>query len=471
MSKELFRHACSELDHSFTFASCNKHAWLCFQTAFQNSAKIYGPLFLITGILTRKIFSPKYVVTHFVPSVCRSSAMIAIIGSLWIRVACLLNTANGAHFRYHYWLNTLVGATLGILAEKKERHAELAVYVTQNAVDNVYRMLANRNILPHIEHGLTLMYACAMGILYAFQKYDRKLLGSSEGAFVNTVVGIEDQPDAMERFLAQQLRMIKSVFRLAVAPSSDLPVGTPKEHVSSPLLSPKFAAHVNLTRLCCHKSTCVDFGLLGYVKGFLIGYSFKSLTTLIPALVKPSKFTTAAGRSKIITKCFGHPAVRLGLFLSLMSGGTRSIQCLLRQIRGKEDPVNNFVAAFIGGLSFHLSGSLDFSAYVFSKAADTFYKFSKAKGYVTPLPHGKVITFVLSTMVIFYNLYWEPHNVRPSYFGYMNSVTDGIWAQMIKSSHEMRCQELSGPNLANYLQWYQNSMKKYLRPFASLYPK
>src|SRR4051794_22805062 len=65
--------------------------------AFFAASKIYGPLFILSALVSKKLLNPKFVLFKLLPSIVRSSLFIAVIGTLWVRLACLFRELFGAH--------------------------------------------------------------------------------------------------------------------------------------------------------------------------------------------------------------------------------------------------------------------------------------------------------------------------------------------------------------------------------------
>eukprot|EP01116_Phalansterium_solitarium_P006474 TRINITY_DN1878_c0_g1_i1.p1 TRINITY_DN1878_c0_g1~~TRINITY_DN1878_c0_g1_i1.p1 ORF type:complete len:465 (-),score=141.64 TRINITY_DN1878_c0_g1_i1:108-1502(-) len=446
---------CNETLHPF-FDSCRVGPYFC-RTAFLASAKIYLPLFLLSGLLSKKAFSVSYVVYKLLPSVFRSSAMIAIIGLSWGDLVCRLRNLFGAHYRINYFIAPFVGSLIGILIEKQQRRGELVVYVLNNLADNVYRMLLSRRLVREIPHGLTYLFAAAIGVLHMFLVRHRELLGGSERALMQTVIGVEQQPDALERCLHRGCESLRRLLLPKAAGGATEEVPAAADGVRQPAQP-----------LCVHQGACIEHTAIGLGRGFLIGYSLQCALRLLPSLFALSKWFDPTSRQKLLRKSFGAPTVKFGLFLGLLSGVTRGVQCLLRNFRRKEDGWNQVVSGVAGGLSFALSGSVELCMFMASKACDVGYKYAKFKGYVRPVPGGQVMLFALATASIFSILFWEPHNLRPSYLAYLNKATFGLMSDLVVSTHELRLASgMSQANTRSYLHWYNGKFRKYLRDAVS----
>eukprot|EP01116_Phalansterium_solitarium_P009832 TRINITY_DN24157_c0_g1_i1.p1 TRINITY_DN24157_c0_g1~~TRINITY_DN24157_c0_g1_i1.p1 ORF type:complete len:458 (-),score=112.08 TRINITY_DN24157_c0_g1_i1:505-1878(-) len=427
---------CSKVLHPFLPVCTPGPIYL--RVGFTEALKLYGPLFFLTAVLSRRIFSPSFVVTKLLPSVIRSSAVIGVFGGLYGYLSCKLTQLGGRPTPLNQFMAPFLAGIGGILIEKAERRSELALYMANNAADALYRVLVGHRVpfFRYYKHGLTFVFAVAMAVLCVFKRFEPSVLGNSERVFIDGVVGIDSAPDRLETFVARRLDAVRRA--LSFKPVAKLAPSSP---------------------LCAHRGDCAHHSELGFVKGFLIGYMLKAALGLLPTLMAFRAWRSPTARQRILSKCFGRAALESGLFLGLLSGGTRAMRCLLRAVRGRDDGINQFIAAFVGSFSFTFSNSVEIAMYFASKAADTCYRYLQQKGYVRPVPYGHALLFAASTGIMLAVSFWEPHNVRPGYISYLRKATGGHYPSILAASHALKLEMLTGSNRDAYINWFNTVFK------------
>jgi len=407
--------------------------WLVGKNAFISASKIYGPLFIFSALVSKKLFDPKFVAFKLIPSICRSSLFIAVIGALWVRLTCLLREITGAHYRLNYFLSPLIASSIGLLIEKKERRNELTVYICQQAVEGVFRMGESRGLWKPIKHGLTFLFATALGLLLYYRQYEENVLSGSTKGLLNLCIGLESRPDFIEVKMSKLYNSLKTkIFG---------PISEPPKH-----------------QLCHHSWSCRAYVLVGFMKSFSLGVLVRAALVILPLVMSPVKLLHALKKPKVLSSIF-----KLGLFLGIMSGGSRAVTCSLRATRGKEDGLNQFLGGFIAGFAFLLNGSTEIAMYVASKAAEsTFYHLVNC-GWLKSLPYGEVVAFALSCGILFNNALYEPHNVRPSYIKFLTRASGGKYAAIAKCFKPI-VEEYGVPNPAEYEKW-NTKVKKFFEKY------
>jgi len=199
-------------------------------------------------------------------------------------------------------------------------------------------------------------------------------------------------------------------------------------------------------QLCKHHWSCKAYSLVGFMKSFSLGFLIRTALIIVPLLLTPKKLLKKP--SILLNKNI----VKLGLFLGLMSGGSRAIECSLRAIRSKEDGYNQLIAGFVAGFSFLLNGSVEIAMYVASKAAESVYYHLVNKGWPISLPHGEVVAFSLACGIMYNISLYEPHNLRPSYLKFLTRASAGKYAKIVKAFAPIR-EEYGIPNIVEYQKW------------------
>jgi hypothetical protein len=140
-------------------------------------------------------------------------------------------------------------------------------------------------------------------------------------------------------------------------------------------------------------------------------------------------------------------------FCGYASGLTRSVRCFLRITRDREDSLNHLIAGFCGGLAFKFSENTDFSLWFAAKSLESLWSLYVAQGRITPLPHGEVLLFSSCIGLLFYAVFFEPHNVRPSYFKYLIKASEPGLREVWHANTPLRhAAGIPAPEL--YAQWF-----------------
>eukprot|EP01119_Soliformovum_irregulare_P011092 TRINITY_DN2755_c0_g1_i2.p1 TRINITY_DN2755_c0_g1~~TRINITY_DN2755_c0_g1_i2.p1 ORF type:complete len:298 (+),score=75.06 TRINITY_DN2755_c0_g1_i2:553-1446(+) len=286
-------------------------------------------------------------------------------------------------------------------------------------------MAVGRNWIRPIRHGLTFLFALSFGILLYFHQKDENCLGGSTRSLMKVAVGTDAKPDILERKLSQAYIWLKKTLFHGEATIED----QPKD------------------RRCNHFHSCKSHALVGFGRSFLLGFTIRSCFALLPLLLKPTKLMKKSPR--IFTD---RDILSLGVFLGLLSGGNRAIQCILRRIRGVEDGWNQLIAGFVVGWSFVLNGSIEVGMYVLSKAAEAVYRWLVKMRAIKPIWMGDKFLFSLSTAIMFYCSIWEPHHVRFSYFKFLVKASGNRYGRCVKAFAPVR-EDCGIPGLSEYLQW------------------
>eukprot|EP01126_Amoeba_proteus_P017091 TRINITY_DN1808_c0_g2_i14.p1 TRINITY_DN1808_c0_g2~~TRINITY_DN1808_c0_g2_i14.p1 ORF type:complete len:402 (+),score=68.30 TRINITY_DN1808_c0_g2_i14:53-1258(+) len=203
--------SCAEVIHPHT--TCDKFWLLAGQAAFLNAVKIYGPLFLWSALMQSRFKpSPKALLTKTVPAILRSCLFLSCVAGLFPLFMCIWSR-RGFLLSHFGWLSMAwLAGIIGILIEKGNRRIELTVYVANQALEVLYRMLMNRGILPQIERGSEIVFALSFAVLHSFYKHHPQHITNSASNVMKVTVGIEDSPDRVERFVSRFYFWYKNKF-------------------------------------------------------------------------------------------------------------------------------------------------------------------------------------------------------------------------------------------------------------------
>jgi len=397
--------------------SCDGASARILRDAFVSAAKIYLPLFFIGSLGSKKITDWRYVAFRLIPNVLRSSLFISVIGSLWCRLACVGRNQFGMHYRISYFIAPFIASWIGIIIEKKERRHELAVYVANQAVEAIWRVLESRGVVKQVKNGILYLFCISMGFLLYFQKNEPSLLSGSTRTLLRLFIGAESFPDAFEQ------RVERIYFKITDFVSSKILRRKPTSRRKKiHRIDSDSHSESKSNQICFHgRGGCAPYITIGFLRSFLLGVVIRCLFLFLPFLLTPKKL------GKQVPKLLEKSSWSLAMFLGILGGGSRLIQCALRRIRGTEDGLNQFIAGAIVGLAFKFNQSTEVAMYVASKAAESIYFMMVNRGLIKPFPHGETITFSAATGFLFFVALLEPQNVRPSYRKFLTRASGGWW--------------------------------------------
>lgn len=327
----------------------------------------------------------KYFKGNFLLDVIRSSLFLAVNGGGFVANLCLLRKLLGS-FTYPsmVFLPALLASCVAILIEKKGRRSTLSLYMTNLAVETTYNMLKERKLVQPIPNGEIILFCTATAtMMYLYRKKD-SLTDGLVSALVRFFIGSGD---------AGGHQLVSS-------------------SESSQLISRR-------------ESTAINW-LQPTLKAFGTGY----LIQLVPVLAGKIKYIiTRPGklfRSFLNKDCF-----RCGLFLGSFVAIFKIVEWVLGCLRRKRDEVNALIAGGLAGLSMMFYKSSTIALYLASKMSEVVYNQGVSAGILPSIPHAVILSYSFSTALLFHACTWEVHNVRPSYWRYLNVVT----AKRLEQTH------------------------------------
>lgn len=158
----------------------------------------------------------------------------------------------------------------------------------------------------------------------------------------------------------------------------------------------------------------IMFTINGFVRGFLVGYVVRAALAVGPKLFNPAAFFKHARR--ILTKAFGRGAFDFGVFLSVIVGVPRLVKMILTKYVGREHPLIDATAGFLGAACGSLlQSSTEITLYIASKATEALVQCGVRNGRLPHIPFFVEILYSFSTATLFYAGNMEPWTVRKSY--------------------------------------------------------
>ncbi|GAB1597829.1 transmembrane protein 135-like, partial [Argonauta hians] len=171
-------------------------------------------------------------------------------------------------------------------------------------------------------------------------------------------------------------------------------------------------------QLCKHNDGCTHYVLRGFFKMAGVGYGLQMVFRLLPNLIRILKKPT------FLFQVVCHKNnLRLGAFLGLFSAVFRGSNCALRWLRKKDNSINGLIAGFIAGWSMLCYKSSSLALYMAMKLLQDLY-FKGVEDKVVPhIPWTDIFLYTVSTAFLFHVAIFEPHNLRPSYWKFLQRVT------------------------------------------------
>ncbi|KAG8296948.1 hypothetical protein J6590_045789 [Homalodisca vitripennis] len=99
------------------------------------------------------------------------------------------------------------------------------------------------------------------------------------------------------------------------------------------------------------------------------------------------------------------------------------VSCLLRHARGEDCQLHAIPAGLGAGLAFFFFRDNTAALYAMWKTIQILYNMGVDKGHLPPFPGGSVFFHALATAILFHAAIIEPHNVRPSYWRFLTTIS------------------------------------------------
>jgi len=181
------------------------------------------------------------------------------------------------------------------------------------------------------------------------------------------------------------------------------------------------------TKFCKHDGGCIENTLVDSSRSFLYAYAIKTLISLAGLAIRMMKKGILKNQLEMIIKCLVHKEnSKFGAFLGLMTFTLKSLICLLRKTRNKEDGFNTFFAGAIAGylnLFFvEKNHRLAFATFFLSRAFDSGYNSMVNRGTIKKSSLNYVVIFMLLNALNVYATFHEPYLVSDSLTKFFNFV-------------------------------------------------
>lgn len=165
------------------------------------------------------------------------------------------------------------------------------------------------------------------------------------------------------------------------------------------------------TPRCKHEEGCLQCALRQALKGFALGYSFRTALNLLGVL------TQLRSPSVILRAIFSLRSARFALLPGLYNSLMQAILCSLRRIGASESTASFFSGALAGAIALATKESKDrpiWSLFLLSRAIDCYYRSLINSGTIPKIKLDYAILFACLTVLPSYIFSIEPECTPPS---------------------------------------------------------
>lgn len=394
-------YTCHEAGHTWT-PSCTTSWALCFKRAFWFSFKLYAPLYLINAMfqLRKRNADRKKIIKKTLLSILQSSVFLAMNGTWFLFAICAYRAIFGKFHGVFGYVTGIVSSFLSIILERKSRRGALSIYVFNLALETIFKMLVSRGYATPIRHGEIYLFAIA-NMLYLglfrnnalppfIQNIFRKVLGTDETSQLG------ENPVTPNQYKHPAVKYVISTYQ--------------------GLLDKLNNAGPNVES-CRHVGSCSCYVVRGTIEYFSIGCGVQILTqyrTLITAITQ--------GKLSLLRTIFHK--LSIPKFFCAYVTLFRITNCFLRWTFGHDHPaVFGCISGFVAGLSSALYPSTSITMYAISKMIEILVMKAVGKNIIPYIKHFDIILYSLSMGIMFHAALFEPHNIRPGYWKFMNSLS------------------------------------------------
>lgn len=170
-------------------SSCLLGSFLYFFESLPRSYKLYIPFNLAVSLLFKRRFFPltKFL-TNYAISCTRSSLFLTLYSWITKSSICLLNYIGLNYLNRIGFPGFLCGAS--VLAERKSRRIELAMYCLPKGIQIVWNILKKKRGIKPIPNGEFLYIPIALGILFWLYQREEKSISSNHLALLKAILGV-----------------------------------------------------------------------------------------------------------------------------------------------------------------------------------------------------------------------------------------------------------------------------------------
>ncbi|CAH1226151.1 TMEM135 [Branchiostoma lanceolatum] len=406
---------CYEIGHTWN-PSCIRAILDILLGGIVESVKIYAPVYVVTGLARRR--SKRYWLYKFVPELLQSAVFLGTNAGAFIGCFCLSNQLFASFSYFTGLASGALASQLAILLERKPRRGMLAVYMFNVALETLCNMAISRGLITPRKHievllfsltaaGYAYLFRCFGGLSGIFLKGFRFLLGPEEAGRPSDARSLESEAN---RSLETEANRPATQSGKHSAWKQNLTVLRIMRLLKAALVQ----RHV----LCLHKHSCARYCLQGFVRMFGMGYAAQAGLRVVSSLQ-----AIVRSPSRLLSCIFNKGNLRLGAFLGGFVGIFKFVSCFLRWIRDQDSEIHAIPAGFLAGLCMFFYPSWTISLYLTLKLGELLYMKGIDTGHVPCITHADSLLFAVSTAVVLHACVMEPHNVKPSYWTFIQRLT------------------------------------------------
>lgn len=185
--------------------------------------------------------------------------------------------------------------------------------------------------------------------------------------------------------------------------------------------------------LCQHYDSCIANSIGSLCQSFLLAYGVRvGIGVLLRAfkLAKNKSYHSILDLKLLVSEkdlIVREEACRIGLLFGGFTGCYHGMRCILRRLRKKETPLNEFVAGSLAGLSILAlddpSRRRTFALYLLARLAQCVYNSAKGKNkfhlWGSHWQHGDTLLFSLACAQVMYAFVMRPETLPESYLEFI----------------------------------------------------
>ncbi|XP_029843738.3 transmembrane protein 135 [Ixodes scapularis] len=429
---------CYEIGHTWT-PHCSEASVYVGLNAFKESMKMYLPLYAASLVYSNRY--DKKAVRKTLQGALISSFFLSFNAFAFIAVFCSLRKLVGRfNFLNASYLPGFLASLMAILLERKSRRQALAIYVCNVASETIFRMKVSRNEVQPVKHGEVILFSVTTALfMYLIRrsgylndpvsKAFQFIVGKEEfvkGSSSPSPLGSPTPPSSVDASdnAGPATQELQAAWAYASQVLDDQSSWTQKQLAALGLNSRHWS--------CGHKRGCLAHVAHGFVRPFLVGCGVRILFRLVAMrkriLSDPSFLYRALYRADNLW---------LGVFLGSFGGIYRLVSCLLRWTGDGASDWHALPAGLLAGLAMFWYPSPSMALYLTWKLVENLYMAGMDKGILPCIPGSPVLLYSLSCAVLFYAAVFEPHNLRPTYWAFLNRLSSRRFSLLNRHVYDM----------------------------------
>lgn len=402
---KLLHYTCYDIGHTW-HRSCSFASLEICIIGFIESCKIYGVVYLLSTLLRGKKINfqfAKKLLKDYIQSVCFLTVnAFGYIGSFCV-IRHILQHVNVFTASF---LPGFVGAVAAIAVERRERRSMLAVYVTNVAAESAWNVMVDRGYVKPIFKGDMLIFTATMAVLgYYFRQ--SKPLNQMITSIMQVVLGPEESGISIEqRKIASSIQEPQHIEQ--------------KTNLLQRIQSVFTSSH----SVCPHRGSCFGSFLLNGCQGFGRGYLVQLALNIVPSLPRIVR------NPRILSKLLSSPNnMQAGLLAAWFTAFYKGICCSGRWVHNEDRASHGAAAGAIAGLGMYFYDAPSLVLYLMWKTLEALYVRGMEKGYLPCIPYSVEFLYSVSTGYLFHMAAVEKHNLKPSYWKFLQRLTWGRMGQ------------------------------------------